>query len=158
MIRDVEASINKTEYRTTGVALITLVRGLNPRDPLSDRIAPASLVDVTRTHEVIQRRLNQVFVQRVGRVPPSNRCYVKVDDLVFVRTHPLSSKEKHITAKLCETARGPCRVKKILGPNTVVVCDVEDSDIEEVQNVKNLFHLMEPQRARRAKLTQVNKV
>lgn len=104
--------------------------GNSPRDPLynvwkiEDLLPNPSSADIgevwaaarqnlRRTHEKKRRRYNQ------GRVPNP----FQVGELVFCRTHPLSSAVEKRAAKLCYRWSGPHRISKFLSPVSVSLVD-----------------------------------
>ena len=81
-----------------------------------------------RSHERVRRRYN------AGRVPNP----FKVSQLVYCRSHPLSSRVEGRAAKLCYRWMGPFRISKFVSPVTASLVGLEDGMLVRVAHVSPL--------------------
>ena len=81
-----------------------------------------------RSHERVRRRYN------AGRVTNP----FKVGQLVYCRSHPLSSKVEGRAAKLCYRCLGPFRISEFVSPVTASLVGLEDGMQVRVAHVSHL--------------------
>lgn len=108
-------------------------------EPLSNQLGVS--INEVRQDEIYQR-VNQQrrrHAEYRDRQLNSRGRTLKKDDYVYVVTHPVSSKLRDISAKLCPKTLGPFRVIKETIPNSYLIVDLEIGAMES-QNVRNLIY------------------
>ena len=139
LLPEVERRINTTEHIVTGVPPVVLHLGLKPGISGSTELIKMERTEFFRAldqakkimrHKLQQR--NEYFVKKYGE---PQELYP--GEVVYVKTHPQSSKEKHFSKKLAYLFLGPYVIKKYQGNNSYLVENLATMKYE-TQHISNL--------------------
>lgn len=143
LISDIEHTINEVEVRTTGAAPVTIQHLQPVTEPLSDQLnLPRPPLKADELHDQVNSRRERDRKYRDQKLTDKGRKLLR-GDIVYVITHPVSSKLRNISAKLCPKAKGPYRILEEPSINCYRIQCLETGEIE-THNIRNLIYHPEP--------------
>ncbi|KAK7605130.1 hypothetical protein V9T40_006988 [Parthenolecanium corni] len=140
IIPEIEKKLNSTEHTTTGFPPFTLM--------YKSRLGPIGIQDAKpkpdkeflNVLEKAKQNTIKKLSQRENEFYKNNPKLIElsIGDLVYVKTHPLSNKEKNFTKKFAKLFKGPFVVIKNNKNNSYVLEDLRTGDREDhhIDNIK----------------------
>lgn len=156
-IREFRFAINAAYQETTGHSPAELALGRSLKGPLERLIVtspaphqpPYSLLERQKDMVKQVKRRVEACQSRQARYYNTHRrsAQLRVGDLVWVRTHPLSKASENFSSKLAPKWSGPATVMRKLGPiNYLVQWNGHDKKVDTVNvvNLKPYFGVQPP--------------
>lgn len=139
LIGKIEDKINLLEHTTTGVPPISLQLKMKPGMGDPTKLLPMSGNEYEKLKEQAKRTEQKKLEQRKKQFMKDNSqpTTLSPGDIVYVKTHPLSNKERNFAKKFAKLYKGPYKIVKNKGNNSYVVENLIDGSRED-HHINNL--------------------
>lgn len=140
-IGKIETLFNNTPHLSTGYSPMEVLYGRNTTNPLDDAILPylppPPAKSVQQIREEVRVRLRDSANQRIKHSRARNDK-LKIDDLVLLRTNPVSDAANKILYKFCPLFSGPYKISNNPFPNVYTLTDPVTNEKKGNFNITNL--------------------
>jgi transposase InsO family protein len=138
----IESWINVTVHASTGMSPTMLHFGKQPQQAIHDLLNTPPSAQVSPSHDdliVLARdKMKRESMTRQRRHDSNHKCEtLKVNDLVLLKTHSLSSAIDKTIHKFLLLYKGPYKVGKLVAPNAYQLLDMSGNNV----GTWNIVHL-----------------